>query len=92
MGDFKLIVDMRDVRFPGRINWKGITHRRLFNLKDDPGEQENLIKKMIYRKIGFDYERLLIQVINRSVNFGHMGKTTKIKKETLKFMESLGYL
>lgn len=92
MGEFKLILDMRDIRFPGRMNWNGITDRRLFNLKDDPGEHTNLIKKMIYRKIGFDYERLLIQTINNSVNFGNQGKTTKIRKETLEFMESLGYL
>ena len=83
---------MQNPMSPGRINRDSIGEQRLFNLKVDPFEKNNLYKYPKYRQTCFDFEKILLKLITNSAKLKPSQKEVKIKKETKKLLESLGYL
>jgi hypothetical protein len=92
LGDLKYIITMKNPSKPERVNWDSIIRRKLFDLKADPLEKNNLYKDLKYRKACIEFEKMLMKIINNSVNLNRSQKETEITEETLKQMESLGYL
>lgn len=92
IGDLKYIVTMHDPLKPGRVNWNSVKERKLFNLKVDPFEKDNLFKYMKHKKICFNFEKVLLRVIKGSSRMNVYRGKTRIKEKTKKFLESLGYL
>ncbi|MCP5052780.1 MAG: sulfatase-like hydrolase/transferase [bacterium] len=92
VGDLKYIVDMKDVTNDARINWEGVTMRRLYNLKKDPMEKNNLYKQRKYRATGLKLEKLLKRMLKRSAKLNRSRKKTRLEDKTIDHMKSLGYL
>ncbi len=92
VGDLKYIVTMKDPSKPGRTNWDSITGRKLFDLKEDPGEKNNLYKDLKYRQICINLEKTLKRIIKNSARTNVTTKHTEISEETIKQLEALGYL
>jgi len=92
VGHLKYIITMKEPFKPGRINWNSIIMRRLYDLKEDPLEQNNLYKDLKFRRICIDFEKTLLKIINNSAKTNRSGKETKLDDETLGQMEALGYL
>ncbi|MGD2091286.1 MAG: sulfatase [Candidatus Aminicenantes bacterium] len=94
IGDLKYMVTMtlNPPLNPQRVNWKAITQRRLFDLKNDPLEQRDLYPDLKYRRICIQLEKKLVQIINNSAQVGFQVRETAISQETIKQLKALGYL
>lgn len=92
IGDFKYIITMKKPNNPGRVNWENIIDRKLFNLKSDPLEKKNLYKKSKFKKICINFEKILKKILKKSISNNRLIKETKLDKETIDHMKSLGYL
>jgi arylsulfatase A-like enzyme len=92
VGDLKYIITMKNPSKPGRANWDSITGRKLFDLKEDPSEKNNLYKNLKYRQICIDFEKTLKRIIKNSARTNRTTKKTEISEETIKQLEALGYL
>lgn len=92
VGDLKYIITMQDPVKPERVNWNSIIQRRLYNLKSDPLEQDDLYPDQKYRGICIRFEKMLIRSIKDSARAKYKREQTTISKETLKYLKSLGYL
>jgi len=92
LGNFKYIVKMKDPSKHERENWNKITERRLFDLKKDPLEKDNLYKKLKFKAVCIKLEKLLKKLIDNSAKMRLKTGETKIDKETLGYLESLGYI
>jgi len=92
IGDFKYIVTMNDPTKPGRVNWDEITGRNLFNLKEDPKEQQDLYPHLKYRRKCLDFEKILNRNIKDSVLSHRQVRKTTISNKTRKQLKTLGYL
>jgi arylsulfatase A-like enzyme len=92
VGDLKYIITMKDPRKAERVNWDSIAKRELYDLKADPLERNNLYDDLKFRQICIDFEKMLFKIIKDSASKNLRVKETKIKKETLKQLEALGYL
>lgn len=92
VGDLKYIITMQNPSKAERVNWNSITERRLFDLKNDPLEQNNLYKDLKYRKICNNLEKVLKKIIKSSAGTNRPVKKTKLNKKTIEHLKSLGYL
>ena len=92
LGNLKYIITMKNPGKPGRVNWKEITERRLFDLKADPLEKNNLYNDLKSRRICIKLEKMLIHTIKNSAKTNLRVKETELSEETIKQMEALGYL
>ncbi len=92
MGNMKYIVTMKNPLKPERVNWEAIIERRLFNLKEDPLEKNNLYKDSRLKNICIELEKQLKKIVANAVDINRPKTATKISKETLEHMKSLGYL
>ncbi|NIM80487.1 MAG: sulfatase-like hydrolase/transferase [Candidatus Aminicenantes bacterium] len=94
LGDLKFIVTMTTEESFNRerTNWKAVTQRRLFDLKNDPLEQKDLYPDLKFRRICMDLEKKLVQIIKNSAQSNFQVRETAISKETLKQLKTLGYL
>jgi arylsulfatase A-like enzyme len=92
IGDLKYIITMKNPTKAGRVNWEAITQRRLFDIKADPSEQDNLYNDLKFRQMCIDFEKILTRVIKHSTKTNRQLKETRISEETIKQMEALGYL
>jgi len=54
IGDLKYIITTLGPFLKGRVNPNSITDRRLFNLKIDPEEKNELFRYPKYKQTGFD--------------------------------------
>jgi arylsulfatase A-like enzyme len=75
-----------------RTNWRAVTGRRLFDLKNDPLEQKDLYPDLKFRGICLELEKKLVQIIKHSARSDFQVRETTISKETLKQLKTLGYL
>jgi hypothetical protein len=94
LGDLKYMVTMA-LENPSnrqRTNWNVITQRRLFDLKNDPMEQQDLYPDLKYRRICIQLEKTLIRIINDSARTDFQTRETAISKETINQIKALGYL
>jgi hypothetical protein len=94
IGDLKYMVTMILEGPPNqqRANWKAITQRRLFDLKNDPLEQRDLYPDLKYRRICIQLEKKLVQIIKNSAQSDFQVRETAISKETINQLKALGYL
>jgi arylsulfatase A-like enzyme len=94
IGDLKFIITMTtDETFNReRTNWKAVTQRRLFDLKNDPLEQKDLYPDLKYRRICIELEKNLAQIIKDSARSNFQVRETAIGKETTNQLKALGYL
>jgi len=94
LGDLKFIVTMttEEPFNRERTNWKSVTQRRLFDLKNDPLEQNDLYPDLKYRRICMELEEKLVQIIKNSAQTNFKVRKTALSKETLKHLKALGYL
>jgi arylsulfatase A-like enzyme len=90
--DLKYIITMQDPSGKARTNWSRIIQRRLFNLRNDPGETRNLFELPRFRNLCNDLERALREIIRNSESARFTPEPTRIKPETREQMETLGYL
>ena len=91
-GDWKYIVTMKAPFSNDRTNWDAVTERRLYNLKNDPGEKNNLYNSLKYKGICVNFEKMLREIIKKSADINFTTKETTIDQETLNQMKALGYL
>ena len=93
-GDLKYMVTMTLEGLPNqqRANWKAITQRRLFDLKNDPMEHQDLYPDLKYRRICIQLEKTLVRIINDSARSDFQVRETTINKETINQLKALGYL
>jgi arylsulfatase A-like enzyme len=92
VGDMKYIVTMKEPFSNDRANWDGVTERRLYDLKNDPGEKNNLYNSLKYKGICVSFEKMLRETIKKSAAANLTTKETPIDQETLNQMKGLGYL
>ncbi|MCK4764779.1 MAG: sulfatase [Candidatus Aminicenantes bacterium] len=92
VGDLKYIITMDNPDKPGRVNWDAVSARRLFDLKQDPLEKNDLYKNLKYRQICIDFEKMLRKIIKASVSKKFASGETKIDTETIDHLKALGYL
>jgi arylsulfatase A-like enzyme len=91
-GNLKYIITMKNPSNPGRFDWDSIIQRKLFDLKTDPLEKNNLYKDLEYRQASIEFEKELFKIITDSVKLNRSQKETEISEETIKNLEALGYL
>jgi arylsulfatase len=91
-GDWKLIVNMKKPNQPGRVNWKRVIKRKLYDMAKDPQEQTNLFKNPKFKNTALRLEKILKSIIERSVKAFGPGKSAKVDQEMVEHMKSLGYL
>jgi arylsulfatase A-like enzyme len=94
LGDFKYIVTMTTGESFNRerTNWKSVTQRRLFNVKRDPLEQNDLYPDLRYRGICIELEKKLVRIIKNSAQSKFQDRKTTLDQETLNQLKALGYL
>ena len=92
VGDLKYIITMRNPSKPERINWDSIVRRRLYDLRNDPLEKNNLYKNLKFRQICIDFEKILVNVVTNSAKTDFSINKTKISEKTIKDLAALGYL
>jgi arylsulfatase A-like enzyme len=92
LGQLKYMISMKKANKPGRVNWKKIARRRLYDMKRDPLEKKNLYWAPEFKNTCLNLEKMLKAIIeNSSSRFGPT-KETKVDKEFIEHMKSLGYL
>ncbi|MCP5107588.1 MAG: sulfatase-like hydrolase/transferase, partial [bacterium] len=92
VGDFKYIITMEKPSTRARVNWKRISKRRLYDLKNDPLEKKNLYTDLKYRNLCINFEKMLKKIIKESAAANLTSGETTVDKETLEHMKALGYL
>jgi arylsulfatase A-like enzyme len=92
IGNLKYIITMQNPAKTERVNWNSIKKRELYDLEADPLECNDLYGDLKFRQICIDFEKILYKIIKDSASKNFHIKKTKIKKETLKQLEALGYL
>ena len=92
LGHLKYIVSMKKPNKPGRTNWEKITRRRLYDIKSDPSEEKNLYWAPEFKNTYLNLEKMLKAIIENSSNPFGVTKETKVDKEFIEHMKSLGYL
>jgi arylsulfatase A-like enzyme len=94
IGDLKYMVTMtvEEPHNQERANWKAVTQRRLFDLKNDPLEQRDLYPDLKYRRICIQLEKTLVRIIKDSARSDFQVRETAISKETIDQLKALGYL
>lgn len=92
VGDLKYIVTMENSLNSQRSNWDSVFERRLFDLKNDPLEKNNLYNDLKFRRICIDFEKMLANIIKNSSKTNQTSEETEIEQKTLDHMKSLGYL
>jgi hypothetical protein len=75
-----------------RVNWNGITNRRLFDLKNDPLEKKNLYNDLKFQEHSANLEKMLKQILAESSSTNRTTGEVTLDKETLEQMKALGYL
>jgi len=90
--DLKYFFEMKNPSGPGRVNWKSIKKRRLFNLKTDPFEKTNLAKKSLFDETIKSLEKLLIDEITESTKLCASKNQAELLEETIEQLKALGYL
>ena len=92
VGNLKYIVTMKDSSKPGRADWENITERRLYDLKTDPGEKENLYKHPDFKETCLHLEKLLKTVLTHSAEPFGPSREAVVSEETLEQLRALGYI
>ena len=92
VGDLKYIVTMGKPFKTGRVNWETITERRLFDLKNDPLEKNNLFTDLKFRQVCINFEKMLRNIIDHSVSADFAVEEAEISEETIDQLKALGYL
>ena len=92
LGHLKYMISMKKPVKPGRVNWERITSRRLYDIKNDPAEKENLYGTPGFKNTCLNLEKMLKAIIENSSNPFGPTKETKVDKEFIEHMKSLGYL
>ncbi|HLP59029.1 MAG TPA: sulfatase-like hydrolase/transferase, partial [Candidatus Deferrimicrobium sp.] len=92
MGDLKYIVTMKGPFSNDRANWDAVTGRRLYDLKNDPGEKTNLYDSLKYKGVCVNFEKMLREIVKKSAVTNLTTKETTVDQETLNQMKALGYL
>jgi arylsulfatase A-like enzyme len=92
VGDLKYIVTMKAPLKNDRTNWDVVTERRLFDLKNDPGEKSNLYNELKHKGVCVNFEKMLREIIKTSAGTNLTTKETTVDQETLNQMKALGYL
>ncbi len=92
IGDLKYIIVMKQPEKPERVNWRGIVGRRLYDLKKDPLEKNNLYEDKKFRQICIDFEKILMRAVKDSAKVDKSMKEVKISADTVKQLKALGYL
>ncbi len=91
VGNLKYIVTMQNPSNPGRVNWDGINNRRLFDLKNDPLERNNLYDDLTFKEHSANLENMLKQILTESSSANSTNGEVLLDEETLEQMEALGY-
>jgi arylsulfatase A-like enzyme len=91
-GNLKYIVTMKNPSKLDRVNWNGITNRRLFDLKNDPLEKKNLYNDLKFQEHSANLEKMLKQILAESSSTNRTTGEVTLDKETLEQMKALGYL
>ncbi|MCP5102545.1 MAG: sulfatase-like hydrolase/transferase [bacterium] len=92
VGDLKYIVTMDKPTGRARINWDAVRERRLYDLKKDPLEKNNLYNDLKFRNLCINLEKMLKGIIKESAATNRTTGETDVDPETLKQMKALGYL
>jgi len=92
LGNLKYIITMREPSGTTRTNWLAVDQRRLFDLKNDPGETRNLFEDLKYRNLCKTLEKTLQKIIQDSGNGRWVADRAEVSAETLEQMKALGYL
>lgn len=92
VGHLKYIITMKNPSGPARVNWKAISRRQLFDLKNDPLEKNDLYKDLKSRRTCIELEKALIKIVKNSRKTHRSMNETSISQETIKQLEALGYL
>ena len=91
VGNLKYILTMVKPDKPGRINWDRIIQQRLYNLKEDPLEKNNLFEDEKFKNTCLNFKKALKKILKISVKYGP-SKETKINRETIEQLKQLGYI
>ena len=91
VGNLKYIITMVKPEEPGRVNWEQVIKPRLYNLKQDPLEKNNLFENEKFKNTGLNFEKALKKILKISVKYGP-SKKTKINQETIEQLKQLGYI
>lgn len=92
LGHLKYMISMKKPVKPGRVNWEQVTKRRLFDIKKDPLEEKNLYWAPEFKTTCLNLEKMLKAIIENSTSPFGPAKETKVDKEFIEHMKSLGYL
>ncbi len=92
VGDLKYIVTMQKPFKTGRVNWETISERRLFDLKKDPQEINNLFEDLKFRQVCINLEKMLRKIIDHSISSNFAVEETEISEDTIDQLKALGYL
>jgi hypothetical protein len=92
VGDLKYIITMMKPNKQGRVNWRRIYKRKLYDLKSDYLEKKNLYKNLKFESTCIHMEKILRNILEDSSRSFGSAKTTRVSKETIEHMKSLGYL
>jgi hypothetical protein len=92
LGHLKYMISMKKPNKPGRVNWERITRRRLYDIKSDPLEEKNLYRAPEFKNTCLNLEKMLKAIIENSTSPYGPTKETKVDKEFIEHMKSLGYL
>lgn len=90
-GHHKLMLTMHGADAPGRVNWQGVTKRRLFDLEADPGERVNLCGEPGGAALCDVHQATLRTIVTESVR-GRSASTVKLLPSTLEQIQALGYV
>jgi arylsulfatase A-like enzyme len=92
LGHLKYMISMKKPGKPGRVNWEQISRRRLYDMKSDPSEEKNLYWAPEFKNTCLNLEKMLKAIIENSTSPFGPTKETKVDKEFIEHMKSLGYL
>ncbi len=90
--NLKYIVTMSKPANRERVNWDTIKNRRLFDLKKDPSEEQNLCTDVKFAGHCADLEEKLKGILAESSGADRTTGEVTIDQETLDQMQALGYL
>jgi iduronate 2-sulfatase len=90
--NMKYIVTMSNPSNRKRVNWDTVKHRRLFDLKKDPAEEQNLCADLKFSAHCVDLEKKLKVILTESSGADQTTGEVTLDKETLEQMQALGYL
>ncbi len=88
----KYIVTMDGPSNRERVNWANVKNRRLYDLKNDPSEMNNVVSDAKYAAHAANLETKLKQILLESSSADRTTGEVTLDKETLEQMQALGYL